>query len=96
MQIQRRLLSEANLKYSKAVESSLLSQWKLPSAMLQNYKASSTQSLIVDKFTESNKTTRAKLAATPYCYPCGGKVMLRLFRSAKNKQLTGNIIIIRP
>ena len=40
--------------------------------MLQNYKVSSTQSLIVDKFTESNKTTQAKPAATPYCYHCGG------------------------
>jgi len=71
--------------------------------MLQNYKARSTRSLIVDKFTESNKTTRAKLAATPYCYRCGGKVVLRLFKdshksiswTAKNKHLTGNIII-RP
>ena len=40
MQIQKRLLSEAKLKYSK--EWRLLQQRKLPSAMVQDYKVSST------------------------------------------------------
>ena len=47
MQIQKRLLSEAKLKYSK--EWRLLQQRKLPSAMVQDYKVSSipTQSLVL-------------------------------------------------
>lgn len=69
MQIQKRLSAEANLKYSKAV--------KIAAAMETAVRdASELQSELnpvphVDKLTESNKTTRAKPAATTYCYHCG-------------------------
>jgi len=70
MQIQKRLSSEANLKYSKAV--------KIAVAMETAVRdASELQSELnpvphVDKLTESNKSTRAKPAATTNCYRCGG------------------------
>ena len=70
MQIQKRLLSEAKLKYSKAVEIAVAME-----TVIRN--ASELQSELnpvphVDKLTESNKTTRAKPVATPCCYRCGG------------------------
>ena len=70
MQIQKRLLSEAKLKYSKAVEITVA----METAIRDASELQSELNLVphVDKLTESNKTTRAKPAATPYCYRCGG------------------------
>ena len=53
MQIQKRFLSEAKLKYSKAVEIAVAME--LPSAMLQNYKVSSTQSLTLTSWLKATK-----------------------------------------
>ena len=62
MQIQKRLLSEAKLKYSKAVEIAVAMETAI-------HESSELQSELnpvshVDKLTERNKTTRAKPTAT--------------------------------
>ena len=70
MQIQKRLLSEAKLKYSKAVEIVVAMETAIRDA--SELQSEFNPVPHVDKLTESNKTTRAKPAATPYCYRCGG------------------------
>ena len=70
MQIQKRLLSEAKLKYSKAVEIAVA----METAIRDASELQSELNLVphVDKLTESNKTTPGKPATTPFCYRCGG------------------------
>ena len=85
MQIQKQLLSEANLKYSKAVDIAVAMETAI-------HDASKLQSELnpgphVDKLTESNKTTRAKPAATPYCYHCGGNTHMAHNCFYKDKDL---------
>ena len=70
MQIQKQLLSEANLKYSKAVDIAVAMETAICDA--SKLQSELNPGPHVDKLTESNKTTRAKPAATPYCYHCGG------------------------
>ena len=70
MQIQKRLLSEAKLKYSKAVEIAVA----MESAIRDASEIQSELNPVphVDKLTESNKATAAKPVTTRYCYRCGG------------------------
>ena len=69
MQIQKRLSSEANLKYSKAVKIAAARETAVRDASELQSELNPVPH--VDKLTESNKTTRAKPAATTYCYHCG-------------------------
>ena len=70
MQIQKRLLSEAKLKYSKAVKIAVAMETAIRNASELQSELNPVPH--VDKLTESNKTIRAKPATTPYCYRCGG------------------------
>ena len=64
IQIQKRLLSEANLRYSKAVEIAVA----MEIAVRDNSELQSELRPVpnVDKLTESNKTTRAKPVASHF------------------------------
>ena len=70
MQIQKRLLSEAKLKYSKAVEIAVAMETAIRDASELQSELNPVPH--VDKLTESNKATAAKPVTTRYCYRCGG------------------------
>ena len=70
MQIQKRLLSEAKLKYSKAVEIAVAMETAIRDASELQSELNPVPH--VDKLTESNKATAAKSVTTRYCYRCGG------------------------
>ena len=70
MQIQKRLLSEAKLMYSKAVEIAVAMETAIRDASELQSELNPVPH--VDKLTESNKATAAKPVTTRYCYRCGG------------------------
>ena len=72
MQIQKRLLSEAKLKYSKAVEIAVAMETAIRDASELQSELNPNPVPHVDKLTEHNKPTPAKPATTPPCYRCGG------------------------
>ena len=71
MQIQKRLLSEAKLKYSKAVEIAVAMETAIRDASELLSEFNPDPVLHVDKLTEHNKPTPAKPATTPVRYRCG-------------------------
>ena len=72
MQIQKRLLSEAKLKYSKAVEIAVAMETAIRDASELQSELNPNPVPRVAKLTEQYKPTPAKLATTPPCYRCGG------------------------
>ena len=72
MQIQKRLLSEAKLKYSKAVEIAVAMETAIHDASELESELNPNPVPHVDKLTEHNKPIPAKPATTPTCYRCGG------------------------
>ena len=72
MQIQKRLLSEAKLKYSKAVEIAVAMETAIRDASELQSELNPNPVPHVDKLTEHNKPTPAKPATNPPCYRCGG------------------------
>ena len=76
MQIQKRLLSEAKLKYSKAVEIAVAMETAIRDASELQSELNPNPVPHVDKLTEHNKPTPAKPATTPPCYRCGGNTHL--------------------
>ena len=71
MQIQKRLLSEAKLKYSKAVEIAVAMETAIRDASELLSELNPDPVLHVDKLTEHNKPTPAKPATTLVRYRCG-------------------------
>ena len=65
MQIQKRLLSEAKLKYSKAVEIAVAMETAIRDASELQSELNPNPVPHVDKLTEHNKPTPAKPAKTP-------------------------------
>ena len=72
MQIQKRLLSEAKLKYSKAVEIAVAMETAIRDASELLSELNPNPVPHVDKLTEHNKPTPAKPATTLVRYRCGG------------------------
>ena len=66
MQIQKRLLSEAKLKYSKAVEIAVAMETAMPDTS-EYSELNSNRVPRVDMLTEHNEPTQAKTATTPHC-----------------------------
>ena len=71
MQIQKLLLSEAKLKYSKAVEIAVAMETSIRDASELQSELNPNPVPNV-KLTEHYKQTPAKLVTTPPCYCCGG------------------------
>ena len=72
MQIQKLLLSEAKLKYSKAVEMTVAMETAIRDASELQSELNSNPVPHVDKLTEHNKLTPAKPATNPHCFRYGG------------------------
>ena len=76
MQIQNRLLPEAKLKYSKAVEIAVAMETAIRDASELQSEFNSNPVSHIAKLTEHNKPTPAKPATTPHCYRCGGSTYM--------------------
>ena len=72
MQIQKRLLSEAKLKYSKAVEIAVAMETAIRVASELQSEVNSNPVPHIDKLTEHSKPTPAKPATIPHCFHRGG------------------------
>ena len=72
MQIRKLLLSEAKLKYSKAVEIAVAMETAIRDASELQSELNPNPVPHVDKLTEHNTPTPVKPATTPTCYRCGG------------------------
>lgn len=66
MQIQKQFLSEAKLKYSKAVEIAVAMETAMRDTS-EYSELNSNQVPRVDMLTEHNKPTQTKMATTPHC-----------------------------
>ena len=66
MQIQKQFLSEAKLKYSKAVEIAVAMETAMRDTS-EYSELNSNRVPRVDILTEHNKPTQAKTATTPHC-----------------------------
>ena len=72
MQIRKLLLSEAKLKYSKAVEMTVAMETAIRDASELQSELNCNPVPHVDKLTEHNKLTPAKPANNPHCFRGGG------------------------